>query len=62
MIPHLPYGWPQSGPAGATPDASHDLQTQFEAILDAVWEAEDNWRFDDRLDMAFKIPGQASKG
>lgn len=29
-----------------------DLATQLEALLDAVWEAEANWRFDDRLDLA----------
>ncbi len=32
-----------------------DLATQLEAILDAVWEAEDNWRFDDRLDLALGV-------
>ena len=30
---------------------SPDLHSQFEALLDAVWEAEENWRFDDRLDL-----------
>ena len=29
-----------------------DLQSQLEELLDAVWGAEANWRFDDRLDMA----------
>jgi hypothetical protein len=29
-----------------------DLQTQFEEIFVAVWRAEANWAFDDRLDMA----------
>ena len=33
-----------------------DLQSQFEAILDTVWVAEANWRFDDRLDMALRTP------
>lgn len=32
-----------------------DLYSQFEALLDAVWEAEANWRFDDRLDQALKL-------
>lgn len=32
-----------------------DLYSQFEAMLDAVWEAEANWRFDDRLDQALKV-------
>lgn len=31
-----------------------DLHSQFEALLDAVWAAEANWRFDDRLDQALK--------
>jgi hypothetical protein len=31
-----------------------DLHSQLEALLDAVWAAEENWRFDDRLDLAFK--------
>jgi hypothetical protein len=29
-----------------------DLQTQLEELLDAVWQAEANWRLDDRIDMA----------
>jgi hypothetical protein len=29
-----------------------DLQTQFEALIDAVWVAEANWRLDDRIDLA----------
>ena len=32
-----------------------DLHSQLEALLDAVWAAEANWRFDDRLDQALKI-------
>ncbi len=32
-----------------------DLQSQLEALLDAVWDAEANWRFDDRLDQALKL-------
>lgn len=31
-----------------------DLQSQLEGLLDAVWIAEENWRFDDRLDIALK--------
>jgi hypothetical protein len=29
-----------------------DLPSQLEWLLDAVWEAEANWRFDDFLDLA----------
>lgn len=55
MIPHLPY----QRPVTKTPAASRstrvvDLHSQLEDILDAVWQAEANWRFDDRLDMALK--------
>jgi hypothetical protein len=32
-----------------------DLYSQFEALLDAVWHAEANWRFDDRLDQALRV-------
>ena len=35
------------------PDGT-DLASQFEDILAAVWSAESNWRFDDRLDMAVR--------
>lgn len=36
-------------------DTTPDLQTQLEGLFDAVWEAEANWRFDDRLDTALKL-------
>lgn len=29
-----------------------DLQSQLEGLLDMVWEAEANWRLDDRIDLA----------
>ena len=29
-----------------------DIRTQFEELLDTVWSAERNWRFDDFLDLA----------
>lgn len=29
-----------------------DLQTQLEALLSSVWDAEANWRLDDRIDLA----------
>jgi hypothetical protein len=34
-----------------------DLQSQFEDLLTAVWDAEANWRFDDRIDLAHRIEG-----
>ena len=37
-----------------------DLATQLEALLDAVWEAEANWRFDDRLDLALGVHAPAA--
>jgi len=52
MIPQVPV--PQAAAAMPSP-ASLDLYTQFEELLDAVWAAEANWRFDDRLDMALKL-------
>jgi len=35
-------------PAAPAPD----LHSQLEELLDTVWEAEANWRFDDRIDLA----------
>jgi len=32
-----------------------DLHSQLEELLAAVWGAEANWRFDDRLDLAVMI-------
>ena len=37
-----PTGWP----------APPDLATQLEDLIRTVWESEENWRFDDRLDLA----------
>ncbi len=63
MVPHLPYPR-RAAPLAPAPAAlqpstprllsagAPDLQTQFEAMLDAVWKAEADWRFNDRLDMA----------
>ena len=36
-------------------DAVPDLRSQLEAVLDAVWASEANWRFDDRLDLAERL-------
>jgi hypothetical protein len=47
MTPPLPgrTPWHQSAP---------DLQTQFEDLLASVWAAEEEWRLDDRIDLALK--------
>jgi hypothetical protein len=37
-----------SAPRPAPPD----LQSQLEELLDSVWDAEANWRLDDRIDLA----------
>jgi hypothetical protein len=59
MIPHMPY--PRRGqvflPRPATtgqPAVEAELHAQLEEILDAVWKAEADWRFNDRLDLALK--------
>ena len=37
-----------SAPRPVTPD----LQSQLEELLDTVWDAEANWRLDDRIDLS----------
>lgn len=37
--------------AGAEPD----LATQYEALLAAVWAAEQDWRLDDRIALSVKL-------
>jgi len=32
-----------------------DLQTQLEELFGAVWDAEEEWRLDDRIDLALKL-------
>jgi hypothetical protein len=65
MVPHLPYARRVEPPTAVRPSrqptepeplpaGAPDLHTQLEAILDAVWKAEADWRFNDRLDMALK--------
>jgi hypothetical protein len=39
-------------PSAPRPIVAPDLQSQFEELLDTVWDAEANWRFDDRIDLA----------
>ncbi|GAC1655337.1 MAG: hypothetical protein NVS9B1_08290 [Candidatus Dormibacteraceae bacterium] len=37
-----------------------DLQSQLEALLDSVWDAEANWSLDDRIDLALKTHRRAA--
>jgi hypothetical protein len=39
-------------PSTPKPRVAPDLQTQLEELLDSVWEAEANWRLDDRIDLS----------
>ncbi len=56
MIPRLPASRPSPRPpAGAPSAAAIDLQAQLADLLGSVAQAEANWRFDDRLDVALKI-------
>lgn len=61
MMPHLPYPRRSYAPTVPALSTGLDLQSQLEAILDSVWKAEADWRFNDRLDMAMKarrdLPG-----
>lgn len=36
-------------------DAIPDLRSQLEAVPDVLWEAEADWRLDDRLDLAERL-------
>ena len=65
MIPYAPYPRrsyrtpaPAPAPAAVSTPApatgAPDLQSQLEGLLDAVWRAEADWRFNDRLDIALK--------
>lgn len=59
MIPYLPS---QPNVSSTEPAARPhvDLHSQFEDLLSAVWGAEENWRFDDRLDLALKHRREAA--
>jgi hypothetical protein len=39
-------------PSTPSPSAAPDLHSQLEELLDTVWDAEANWRLDDRIDLA----------
>jgi len=59
MIPHVPYSRRTFGaepriPAAPASAAQVDLHSQLEELLDSVWRAEADWRFNDRIDLALK--------
>jgi hypothetical protein len=41
--------------------AHPDLQTQYEDLLSAVWAAEEEWRLDDRIDLAVQLGKRQKK-
>jgi hypothetical protein len=45
---------------GRNGEPTQDLHTLFEDILVSVWEAEANWAFDDRLDLALSASAAAA--
>jgi hypothetical protein len=49
-------------PARQVNSETPDLQSQLEALLHSVWDAEENWRLDDRIDLALgrRRPGYGS--
>jgi hypothetical protein len=61
VIPRLPHPVQPAASEKAPRPLQMDLHSQLESILDAVWAAEENWRFDDRLDMALKTRHHASR-
>jgi hypothetical protein len=50
MPAHLKSRRPR--PSTPLPVLAPDLQSQLEELLDKVWDAEANWRLDDRIDLA----------
>jgi hypothetical protein len=59
MIPHVPYARrnhiPEApAPAPVSSPSQVDLHSQLEELLDSVWRAEADWRFNDRIDLALK--------
>ena len=54
MIPPLPSPAPK-------PKPNPDLQTQFEDLLSAVWSAEEEWKLDDRIDLALRLGSRTTK-
>jgi hypothetical protein len=39
-------------PTLSRPTTTPDLHSQLEELLDTVWNAEANWRLDDRIDLS----------
>jgi len=54
VVPPLPSPAPKR-------KANPDLQTQFEDLLSAVWEAEEEWKLDDRIDLAVRLGSRKKK-
>jgi hypothetical protein len=59
MIPHVPYSRRTFAPEPRIPAPvasapQVDLHSQLEELLDSVWRAEADWRFNDRIDLALK--------
>jgi hypothetical protein len=52
MTANLKSHGPRQPVRVARPSDEPDLQSQLEALLDSVWDAEENWRLDDRIDLA----------
>jgi len=52
MTANLKSHGPRQPVRAARPIDEPDLQSQLESILDSVWDAEENWRLDDRIDLA----------
>jgi hypothetical protein len=55
MIPPLPS-------PGSRRHSGPDLQTQLEDLLGAVWAAEEEWKLDDRIDLAVQLNSRQKKG
>jgi hypothetical protein len=52
MTANLKSHGPRPPMRTAKPSDAPDLQSQLEGLLDTVWNAEENWRLDDRIDLA----------
>lgn len=53
---------PMTQPEKPDTDGSTDTGSQLEELFAAVWHAEENWRFDDRLDLSQKLQRGPRRG